>query len=302
MVVEQQSVSELSAEQLRELTGRLLVEVRHKQALIDKLTHENALLKRLKFAAQSERYSAEQRSLLDETLDADLQAVSDEIEQITSTEAAPREKQQARRQPLPANLPRREIRHEPESTTCGCGCQMKRIGEDVAEKLDYQPGVFTVERHVRGKWACTNCETLVQVPVEAHIIDKGIPTTGLLAQVLVAKFADHLPLYRQEKIFGRAGFEIPRSTLAQWVGSCGVQSRMATSNSPTCGRANSSRQDEGIVGLFCLFPERLFGKRSASGRRRAPGSGWLVHGGRVRLGQSAVSALTASRCAASLSR
>ncbi|MFC5522534.1 IS66 family transposase [Polaromonas jejuensis] len=222
-MVEQQSLSDLSAEQLRELTGRLLVEVRHKQALIDKLTHENALLKRLKFAAQSERYSAEQRSLLDETLDADLQAVSDEIEQLSSVEAVPREKQQPKRQPLPANLPRREIRHEPESTTCSCGCQMKRIGEDVAEKLDYQPGVFTVERHVRGKWACAHCETLVQAPVEAHVIDKGIPTTGLLAQVLVAKFADHLPLYRQEAIFGRAGFAIPRSTLAQWVGSCGVQ-------------------------------------------------------------------------------
>jgi len=100
---------------------------------------------------------------------------------------------------------------------------MKRIGEDVAEKLDYVPGVFTVERHIRGKWACAKCETLVQAPVEAHVIDKGIPTTGLLAQVLVAKFADHLPLYRQEAIFARAGFAIPRSTLAQWVGSCGVQ-------------------------------------------------------------------------------
>jgi transposase len=177
----------------------------------------------LKFAAQSERYSAEQRSLLDETLDADLQALSDEIEQLTCAPAAPREKQQPKRQPLPANLPRREIRHELNSTTCGCGCQMLRIGEDVAEKLDYQPGVFTVERHVRGKWACAQCETLVQAPVEAHIIDKGIPTGGLLAQVLVAKYADHLPLYRQEKIFGRAGFEIARSTLAQWVGSCGVQ-------------------------------------------------------------------------------
>jgi transposase len=110
-----------------------------------------------------------------------------------------------------------------ESTTCGCGCRMLRIGEDVAEKLDYEPGVFSVERHVRGKWACAQCETLVQAPVEAHIIDKGIPTAGLLAQVLVAKFADHLPLYRQEKIFGRAGFEIARSTLAQWVDSCGVQ-------------------------------------------------------------------------------
>jgi transposase len=93
----------------------------------------------------------------------------------------------------------------------------------VAEKLDYVPGVFSVERHVRGKWACAQCETIVQAPIDAHIIDKGIPTTGLLAQVLVAKYADHLPLYRQEGIFGRAGVAIPRSTLAQWVGSCGVQ-------------------------------------------------------------------------------
>ena len=65
--------------------------------------------------------------------------------------------------------------------------------------------MFTVERHIRGKWACAQCETIHQVPVDPHIIDKGIPTTGLLAQVLVAKYADHLPLYRQEAIFGRAG-------------------------------------------------------------------------------------------------
>ena len=223
MVLEQQSVSDLSAEQLRALATRLLTDVRHKQAVIDKLTHENALLKRLKFAAQSERYSAEQRSLLDETLDTDLQAVSEEIAQNALPAATPPDKQQPKRQPLPANLPRREIRHEPESTTCGCGCRMLRIGEDVAEKLDYEPGVFTVERHIRGKWACAKCETLVQAPVDAHVIDKGIPTSGLLAQVLIAKFADHLPLYRQEAIFARAGLGIARSTLAQWVGSCGVQ-------------------------------------------------------------------------------
>ena len=98
---------------------------------------------------------------------------------------------------------------------------MSRIGEDVSEKLDYTPGVFTVERHVRGKWACAQCRTLVQAPVPAAVIDKGIPTAGLLAQVLVAKHADHLPLYRQEAIFGRAGLVIPRSTLAAWVGQCG---------------------------------------------------------------------------------
>jgi transposase len=224
MVLEQpSSLSDLSAEQLRELTGRLLVEVRHKQALIDKLTHENAVLKRLKFATQSERYGGEQKSLLEETLDADLQAVSEEIEQLNPPKASQPERSQPKRQLLPAQLPRREIRHEPQSTTCACGCQMKRIGEDVAEKLDYAPGVFTVERHVRGKWACARCQSLIQVPVEAHVIDKGIPTAALLAQVLVAKYADHLPLYRQEAIFGRAGFAIPRSTLAQWVGSCGVR-------------------------------------------------------------------------------
>ncbi|MBA3774616.1 MAG: IS66 family transposase [Ramlibacter sp.] len=222
-MIAEQHIDALEPAQLREALRSVLVAVRHKDALIDKLTHENAVLKRLKFAAQSERFDAEQRSLLEETLDADLQAVSEEIERLAPVEAAPRERQSPKRQPLPADLPRREVRHDPESTTCACGCQMKRIGEDVAEKLDYVPGVFTVERHIRGKWACAKCEKLVQAPVAPHVIDKGIPTAGLLAQVLVAKYADHLPLYRQETIFARAGFAIPRSTLAQWVGSCGVQ-------------------------------------------------------------------------------
>jgi hypothetical protein len=83
--------------------------------------------------------------------------------------------------------------------------------------------VFTVEQHVRGKWACRQCETLVQVPMPAHVIDKGIPTSRLLAHVLVAKYADHLPLYRQEQIFARAGMQLPRSTLADWIGRCSVE-------------------------------------------------------------------------------
>ena len=201
-------------------------EIAFKQATIDKLTHEMAVLKRLKFAAKSEAYSAEQKSLLEEAIDADLAALALEIEQRTPTKADKTEKQQPKRAVLPVDLPRTEHRHEPDSTTCqrpGCGCQLQRIGEDVAEKLDYAPGVFTVERHVRGKWVCKHCETLVQAPVAPHIIDKGIPTTGLLAQVLVAKYLDHLPLYRQENIFGRAGLAIPRSTLAAWVGQCGLQ-------------------------------------------------------------------------------
>lgn len=213
----------LGPEQLRQIVRSTRAELAFKQAFIDKLTHENALLKRLKFAARSEAYTAEQRSLLEETLDADLAAVAAEIEALEPASRPREEKRQPKREPLPSHLPRREVRHEPENTTCGCGQAMQRIGEDVAEKLDYQPGVFTVERHVRGKWVCRCCEKLVQAPVAPHVIDKGIPTTGLLAQVLVAKYLDHLPLYRQERVFERAGLAIARSTLAQWVGECGVQ-------------------------------------------------------------------------------
>jgi transposase len=85
------------------------------------------------------------------------------------------------------------------------------------------PNEFTVERHIRGKWACEQCKTLIQAPVPPRVISKGIPTAGLLAKVLVAKYSDHLPLYRQERIFGRAGLVIPRSTLAEWMRACGVQ-------------------------------------------------------------------------------
>ncbi len=210
-----------------ELLARQAREVAFKQALVDKLTHELAVLKRLKFAATSEKFcaglSAEQKSLLEETLDADIAEAVGEIERASRGDKGKKGKQTPKREPLPPHLPRRDVHHEPESTACGCGCQMKRIGQDVSEKLDYEPGVFTVERHVRGKWACARCQKLVQAPVPPHIIDKGIPTASLLAQVLVAKFLDHLPLYRQEYIFKRAGMAIARSTLAQWVGECGAQ-------------------------------------------------------------------------------
>lgn len=204
-------------------------EIAFKQALIDKLTHEMAVLKRLKFAATSERFastlSPEQKSLLEETLDADLSELSREIEQQRGDgdDKGKADKKSPKRAPLPPHLPRRDVPHEPADTNCDCGQAMQRIGEDVAEKLDYQPGVFTVERHVRGKWVCRCCQKLVQAPVPAHVIDKGIPTAGLLAQVLVGKFMDHLPLYRQEAVFARAGHLIARSTLAQWVGECGAQ-------------------------------------------------------------------------------
>ena len=225
-----EQLARMSAEELRVFAARLLVEnedykrtVTLKQMKIDLLTHEMAIIKRWKFAARSEQLNVEQRHLFDETVEADLEALGLELKAMQAVKAKAEPKETPKRAPLPATLPRTEIQHEPDNTQCSCGCAMKRIGEDVSEKLDYTPGVFTVERHVRGKWVCTECETLIQAPVPPHVIDKGIPTTGLLSHVLVTKYLDHQPLYRQEGIFGRAGLAIPRSTLAQWVGRCGVE-------------------------------------------------------------------------------
>lgn len=235
-------LDDLSPEQLRALAAQLLAEVRakdqevtekrrevdalerelhYRQTRIDQLTHEISVLRRQQFGRRSEQLNNEQMSLLDEAIDGDLAAIDIELEQLEPSRK--RQDEQPRRAPLPPQLPRVDIRHEPDSRVCQCGCERVRIGEDISEKLDYTPGVFTVERHIRGKWVCRNCETLMQAPVPAHVIDKGIPTAGLLASVLVNKFADHLPLYRQEQIFARAGLAIPRSTLGAWVGTCGAQ-------------------------------------------------------------------------------
>lgn len=226
----------LTAAQARALAAQLLATVRaqdaqieaqqqvlrHRQVTIDQLTHELAVLRRVRFGVKSEALSAGQRSLFEEAAAEDLAALEERLAQLRAP-AAERPHHPPKRQPLPPELPRREIRHEPASTLCGCGCELRRIGEDVAERLDYEPGRFEVERHVRGKWVCDHCHTLVRAPVPPQIIDKGLPSAGLLAQVLVAKYADHLPLYRQEAIYARAGVGLSRSTLAQWVGACGVQ-------------------------------------------------------------------------------
>ncbi len=222
-------LTRMDAQQLRQFAADLIEtlaskdrELQCKQLKIEQLTHEMAVLKRWKFAARSEQLHGTQRSLLDEAIDADLEAIAVELAALQAPEPARVPRNPPKRSPLPAHLPRVDVRHEPEQTVCRCGCAMQRIGEDVSEKLDYTPGVVHVERHIRGKWACAKCQTLVQAPVPAQVIDKGLPTAGLLAQVLVAKYADHQPLYRQEGIFERAGVAIPRSTLAQWVGTCGV--------------------------------------------------------------------------------
>ncbi len=120
-------------------------------------------------------------------------AIVSELEAL-STPTTPPVRKTPQRAPLPPELPCTDIRHDPENAYCACGSELRRIGEQVSDKLDYTPGVFTVERHIRGKWACDECEALTQSPMRAQVIDKGILTSGLLAQVMIAKNSDPLPL------------------------------------------------------------------------------------------------------------
>ncbi|MDE2250315.1 MAG: IS66 family transposase [Gammaproteobacteria bacterium] len=119
---------------------------------------------------------------------------------------------------LPPELPRAILEHAPSNCHCpDCGQRLSRLGEDSSEQLDYVPGYFQVIRHVRPKLACGACARIAQAPAPMRPIERGLPTAGLLAQVIGAKYADHCPLHRQEGIYRRAGVELPRATLASWV-------------------------------------------------------------------------------------
>ncbi|OXC79760.1 Mobile element protein [Caballeronia sordidicola] len=179
----------LNPDQLRALARRLMTQVdektresHYRQTRIDQLTHSLLVIKRLQFGRRSEQFTAEQLSLLDEAIDENLVALQAELDELRSDAPQKKPRKQAKRSPLLPQLPRTDIHHEPTELSCHCGCQRVRIGEDISEKLNYTPGVFTVERHIRGKWACKACETLIQAPVPPHVIDKGIPTNGLLAR------------------------------------------------------------------------------------------------------------------------
>jgi transposase len=123
------------------------------------------------------------------------------------------------RKPLPEHLPREVRKYPPKQKACpDCGGELKHLGEDVSEILEYVPARFKVIRQVRPKLACACCERIVQAEAPSRPIERGIAGPGLLAHVLVSKYCDHLPLYRQSEIYGREGVELERSTLADWVG------------------------------------------------------------------------------------
>ncbi len=198
----------------------------YKDSRIAVLSAEIARLQRVQFAARSEKMDPEQRALFDESMAADIAAVEAEIEalQTPAAGAGPRPARvQAKRRALPPELPRVETRHEPESCTCAqCGAALVHIGDQVSEKLDVKPAEFFVRREVYPQYACRGCETIMAAPVAPAIIDRGIAAPGLIAQVAIGKYLDHLPLYRQETIYARSGVELSRSTLAEWIGAAGV--------------------------------------------------------------------------------
>src|ERR1700728_2359985 len=189
-----------------------------RQLEIQALKLQIAQLKRMQFGRSSEQIN-EKIAQLEFTLE-ELEAADAASPPVTKQSETAREKPV--RRALPAHLPRENVVHEPlspESCACpACGGAMRLLGEDVSEVLEYIPERYKVIRHVRPKLACVRCEKIIQAAAPSRPIARGLAGPGMLAHVLVSKYADHLPLYRQSQIYARSGLDLDRSTLADWVG------------------------------------------------------------------------------------
>ena len=188
-------------------------ELRSRDFLIEKLKHQLAGLRRHQFGSRSEALDQLELTLEEAEI---ARAAEPPVEQAAPV--PPEDKRQPKRRPLPDHLARNETVLSAGEACASCGGHLKRLGEDVTEELEYVPGRFVVNRIVRPRMACSCCERIVQAPLPSRPIERGRPGPGLLAHVLVNKFADHLPLYRQSQIFAREGIDLDRSTLADWVG------------------------------------------------------------------------------------
>ncbi len=192
---------------------------------IDLLHEQIRHLRSKLFGRKTEKYvdsGQEQLQLFDEIE----QAASGKEENKQQVPVAAHTRKKTGRKPLPDHLPRVEVIHDlpEEEKVCACGCRLTKIDEEVSEKLDYIPAKAQVIRHIRYKYACKGCEgvdsdggAIKIAPAPVQIIPKGIATPGLLSQILVSKFCDALPFYRQEKIFARLDIDIPRATMANWA-------------------------------------------------------------------------------------
>jgi transposase len=198
--------------ELRQTAESLVALVKTQALRIAKLEHQLAGYRRHQFGSKSETMDQLQLRLEEQEITA---AAAEPP--AAETPSAPEPKAKPKRKPLPANLPRNEEVLSP-GEACACGGKLRVLGEDVTEELDYVPGRFVVRRIVRPRMACSCCEKIVQAPLPSRPIERGRPGPGLLAHVLVSKYADHCPLYRQSGIYQREGIDLDRSTLADWVG------------------------------------------------------------------------------------
>lgn len=183
-------------------------------AELDKLRMLVAKLRRMAFGRSSERLTREADQLELGLEEAEAEAAAS----LPPAVARARDAAKPHRQPLPDHLPRDNVVHDRPCVCPDCDGALRRMGEGVTEQLDYVPASFRVIRHVRPRLSCRSCERIVQAPLPSMPIDRGRPSAGLLAHVLVPKYADHLPLYRQSGIYARDGVDLARSTLADWVG------------------------------------------------------------------------------------
>ncbi len=214
------------------LKALLLAERATAAKLAGQNEHLRAIVKELQralFGRRSEKAAhPDQLELALEDIEQALAQSEAEAEQADATlEASRRQQRRVNRGALPRHLLREEIVVEPDHQTCPCcGGAMHRIGEDVAERLDVIPAQFKVLVTRRPKYGCRACESaMVQAAAPARLIEGGLPTEALVAHVLVGKYADHLPLYRQSQIYARQGIERDRSTLADWVGRAAAELR-----------------------------------------------------------------------------
>ena len=176
-------------------------------------------LQRARFGRRSERLDADQLALGLEDLDADIARAKARHVGPLANDPEPDCGAKPRRATLPDHLPRTDVMLDMEADACpGCGGRLHPIGETTSEMLDWVPAQLRVVRIRRPKYGCRACGTIHQAPAPERPIAKGLATPGLIAHVLVSKYCDHLPLYRQTQIFARHGARIERSTLAGWVG------------------------------------------------------------------------------------
>ncbi len=201
---------------LKGLVSSLASEVKSQALLIEKLRHQLAGMRQHRFGSRSEALDQLALTLEDEEIAASAQEPAPGDADTDQTATLPKGK--PKRKPLPGHLPRNETTLSPGDACGDCGGALKTLGEDVTEELEYVPGRFVVNRIVRPRMACTCCETFHQAALPSRPIERGRPGPGLLAHVLVNKYADHSPLYRQSQIFQREGIDLDRSTLADWVG------------------------------------------------------------------------------------